>query len=231
MAGGMAVHTDRLEHDRDGLRLLSVIRAYTGVPEDGAPSARWLKEYVLSVIVSEGIKQGVFSRYSRCPSLFEFRGVERFALVSQEIWPELNDLANMEMVEKIVISTCFYAPMEGVRITTSGKRYLDEHGTSEDLEAVDRLTRCQAPHCGQLFDYAVLVNPAVAAGEASLSATSMRLFKVCRCAVGTGHCGTDGWGSCLNSARRNRRGRVSEVLDFFSIGGVAYTTEPYVADA
>ena len=104
---------EQISYSRDALRLLYAISAYTPL-KDNCPSPRWLKVNTLYVIALSGVKSGAFTDYDLAPTLFPFRGIKMFAMVSQEAAEDINTFIKDNLIEKILLNTWFYATITGV---------------------------------------------------------------------------------------------------------------------
>ncbi len=107
----------------DALRLLYAIALYTDTAERS-----WLKEFTISVIAHMGVKRGVFTQYSLAPSLFSFRGVKMYAIVSQHALGDLDVFFRAGLVERILLNTQFYSQISALRLGPSSYLVLGEQG-------------------------------------------------------------------------------------------------------
>jgi len=214
--------------DADARILLELIAAYAPAPGPQTPLDGWLKEYVLGVIVHEGVLQGLFERYTLAPSLFRFRGFERYALIAQAVATDLARLSSAGFVEKMILSTWYYAPIEAVRLTQKGADYLQAQPSASVSADVDRLIRCGKNGCRQLMEYAVAIFEQSPPAATQSGHSSIRVFKVCQCQVGSSYHLTDSWlASLKGGGHAKAAGAPKEIETFFSIGDVAYLAKPF----
>lgn len=191
----------------DALRLLYAIALYTDTAERS-----WLKEFTISVIAHLGVKRGVFTQYSLAPSLFSFRGVKMYAIVSQHALGDLDVFFRAGLVERILLNTRFYSQISALRLAPQGHELIgqDDTLTEKDRRAVEALIRCDV--CGKLIDFAV--------SREESPHVRLIMNKVCSCRTAGVHRGADFW--------RGRRSHAAErIASFFSIGDVDYAGKPF----
>ena len=192
---------------RDLVRLLYAISLYTS----GKPH-RWLKEFNVSVIAYEGVRKGVFEGYHLTPSMFEFRGVKMFAIVSQDALGDLDLAFGVGLIHRILLNTRFYDQITAVRISERGEGVLqDKEGlTDADSQSVRDLVSC--PKCGQLVDFAV-------SGQDDQTCRLI-MNRVCACETGGAHRDRDVWDTSSIEAGQDIGG-------FFSIGTARYACRAF----
>lgn len=189
--------------------MLCIIQAYT-MPGGMAGPRPWLKEFVVNAIVHLGAKRGVFTDYDLAPSLFGFRGVKMFAMISQEALGDMNRFFESGLIEKMLLSTQHYAPIEAVRLCKGGLALMDSDTiTDADREAVQPLIRCTT--CGRLLDFAV--------SRESEPTVHLVMNRVCDCMTGGQHRTDDDWEAPPEALER--------LDDFFSLGSVSYRARPF----
>ena len=193
---------------RDARRLLYTIDLYS--KRAGAEGASWMRKDGLDVVVHLGAKSGTFSGYDLAPSLFQYRGVKMFAMLSHEADEDVAVLFHRELVERILLNTWFYATLTGIRPTKRGEELLRDTLTDEDMVSVDRIVKCAK--CGQLFDFAASV--------ADAPSVHLVMCRVCSCQTGGKHRQRDDWfrDCCTPDMRIN---------SFFGIGEVEYVASPF----
>ena len=198
---------NHLALSRDARRLLYGIAQYTS-SEDGL----WMKEFNAGVLVHVGVKAGVFNRYTLAPSLFSFRGVKMFAMVSQEALVDIETFFRASLVERMLLNTQYYAPIRAIRISSTGKAFLEdpEHVSEEDRAAADRLIRCEA--CGGLVDFAV--------SRETEPNVKLVMNEVCNCKTRGAHRGK-------HFLEGLRPWQYKPIDTFFGIGSVAYAGRAY----
>ena len=192
---------------RDLVRLLYAVSLYT----KGKPH-RWLKEFNVSVIAYEGVRKGVFEGYHLTPSMFEFRGVKMFAIVSQDALGDLDLAFDVGLIHRILLNTRFYDQITAVRISERGEGVLqDKEGlTDADRQSVHDLVSC--PKCGQLVDFAV-------SGQDDQTCRLI-MNRVCACETGGAHRDRDVWDTSSIEAGQDIGG-------FFSIGTARYACRAF----
>lgn len=194
-----------MELSRDALRLLYAISKYG---ENGGRQ-RWLKLHSLHVIVHLGVHSGAFADYDLAPVLFPFRGIKMFAMVSPEAEEDVELLLEGSLIEKVLLSSWFYATVTGLRATDAGMERLQTSLSDEDRTAVDSLVVC--PRCGQLLDFAVC--------REDQPEVHLVMHRVCRCMTRGRHTRDDMW-----ARSRHAKNRIDK---FFSIGQVAFSSKPF----
>jgi len=201
---------------RDARRLLYAVSEYTG----SSGEHPWLKEFVLSAIVCLGTERGTFREYDPAPSLYSFRGVKMFAMLSQEALADLDVLFRAGLLEKLLLNTRHYSTITAVRATPQGREYLDRKGvlTPEDRAAVDALIRCGK--CGKLYDFPVFREEISSTNTETGDNTSdvrvrLVMSRVCPHQTKGRHRFSDRW-------HESCRGKVDRLDSFFGIGSVSY---------
>jgi hypothetical protein len=198
-----------MDYSRDAIRLLYAVSAYTPL-RDNIPGSRWLKVNTLYVIALSGIKSGAFSDYDLAPTLFPFRGIKMFAMVSQEAAEDINTFFKDGLIEKILLNTWFYATITGVRITKKGLQVLSEHLKDEDKKVIDPLIYCA--DCSCLVDFAVSIE--------QKPDIHLQMNRVCPHRAKGLHNRDDYWTKKIKKD-------VIPITDFFSIGDVEYKSKAF----
>jgi hypothetical protein len=205
---------DEPELSQDARRLLYAISAYSN-PVDDFSKRVWMKVDTIYVLALLGVKAKVFSDYDVSPSLFPFRGVKMFAMLSQEAIDDVNTLFHAHLIDKIVLSTWYYDTITAVAINQRGAEVMARQVLPEDRRAVSGLIRCSS--CQQPVDFAVA--PEEFSAERTGKEVNLVMHKVCKCHTKSLHTSDDGW--------HQRRAQSEPIAEFFSIGEVEYSAEPY----
>jgi len=193
---------------RDALRLLHVIDLYSKRSSDN--SRCWMRKDSLDVVAHLGAQAGVFSGYDLAPSLFQYRGVKMFAMLSHEADEDIALLFRNKLVERILLNTWFYATLTGIRTTEAGRKLLKEKLTDEDIAAVTPIVKCGK--CRQLLDFAASV--------VDVPSTHLVMCRVCNCQTGGRHHQGDDW--C-----KGQYAGDMQIESFFGIGEVEYVASPF----
>ena len=127
-----------------------------GVDEEGKPVMidRFIKEMPLLCLIYEAIVREILD-YDYAPKSITITNFRRFANVSQEGVDDINDLRELDLIEKIQLTTKHYTIINGYRITEKGRKVLPNIEPHEKA-AIDKMCHCEV--CGSLMDLKMVLN-------------------------------------------------------------------------
>lgn len=121
-------------------RLLYLISLYSKPALNMSEEEVWIKDLALKALVYKGTINQIFN-YDYAPSVVMFDGIKRLVNISQEGEDDINDLRELNLINRLKLSTSKYNIIDAYRITKQGLEVL-KNVKKENLKAVDKLVKC-----------------------------------------------------------------------------------------
>lgn len=132
-----------MDVDKKKLLYLIYLLTYTDSTEE-----QWLKDFCLSFLVYQAIKEKVFKHYDYAPALVWWHGMYRYANISREAQRDLLDFLSNGFVIRLELATRYYDTIEAYRIDPCIAEVIDEIYGEDVKKSVKSFLTCT---CGNVY--------------------------------------------------------------------------------